>query len=407
MSYLSELGRNWRPLLAATIGIGSGMSLAGTVTSAIAPDMIAANGWSKADFALVGSLGIVSSLAFPFIGRIADVLGVRMTALIGQVTLPLLYLAFSMMNGSLSTYIALFVIQSVVCVTTTATVYTRLPVQYITTARGIALAIVASGPAITSAIGGPLLNSYVEASGWRAAYQALAVFSLVAGTLTFLLIPPEADRGRKAGVPKRRARDDYPEIFRSTAFWILIGAMLLCNLPQVIMLTQLKLVMLDNGVSGEGVSVMITALSMGMLAGRFLTGVSLDRFNPFITSFVTLALPSLGLFIIASSLDDPSVLTAAVFFLGFAFGAEGDIVAYLVARCFPVRIYGSVMGLMTAAMSTSAATGAALLSLTLASTGGFNAFLILSGSSVLVGGTLLLTLSRVRLPASETHAQEA
>lgn len=398
MTYLAELRSNWRPLLAATVGVGTGMSLAGTVTSAIAPSMIAANGWSKADFAMVGSLGIVSSLAFPFIGRIADVLGVRWTALIGQVTLPLMYLAYSLMGGSLQTYIVIFLIHSVVCLTTTSTVYTRLPVQCISAARGAALAIVASGPALVSAIGGPLLNAYVEANGWRAAYQLLAIFAVVAGTITFLLIPAEADRQAGARAPRRPAREDYPAIFRAPAFWILLAAMLLCNIPQVIMLTQLKLVLLDNGVTGRGASVMISALSIGMLAGRLITGVALDRFNPFAISFFTLALPSLGLFIIASSLDAPAVLTGAVFFLGFAFGAEGDIIAFLVALCFPIRIYGSVMGLMTATMSASAAIGAVGLSIILARTGGYSTFLVIAGTAVLVGAFLLLTLARAPRP---------
>jgi len=135
-----------------------------------------------------------------------------------------------------------------------------------------------------------------------------------------------------------------------SAFWILVVSMLLCNLPQVIMLTQLKPLLLDNGVSGPGAAVMFSALSIGMLAGRFLTGIALDRFSPYPVAFITLGLPSLGLFIIASSLDAPAVLTIVVFCLGFAFGSEGDIVAFLVARRFGVAIYSSVLGLLTAAM---------------------------------------------------------
>jgi len=95
---------------------------------------------------------------------------------------------------------------------------------------------------------------------------------------------------------------------------------------------------------------MFSALSIGMLAGRFLTGIALDRFSPYPVAFITLGLPSLGLFIIASSLDAPAVLTIVVFCLGFAFGSEGDIVAFLVARRFGVAIYSSVLGLLTAAM---------------------------------------------------------
>ncbi|WP_395397365.1 MFS transporter [Novosphingobium sp. BL-8A] len=394
MTYLDELRSNWRPLLAATLGIGTGMSLIGTVTSAIAPSMIADNHWSKASFAMVGSLGILTALAFPFIGRLADVIGVRWTALIGQVSLPLVYLAYSMMSGALATYVWIFVVQSTICVTTTATVYARLPVQYVLRARGMALAIVASGPAITSAIGGPILNTYVETSGWRAAYVAMAIFTAIAGLATFLLIPSQTGTQAGAIAKPRRGREDYPEIFRTRAFWILLVVMLLCNLPQVIMLTQLKLVLLDNGVSGKGAAVMISALSIGMLCGRFITGFSLDRFNPFTTSFVTLGLPSIGLLIIATSFDAPAVLTLAVFLLGFAFGAEGDIVAFLVGACFPVRVFGSVMGLLTGAISLSAASGAMLLSFTLARTGGYDLFLQISGCAVIAGAGLLLLLGR-------------
>ena len=183
-------------------------------------------------------------------------------------------------------------------------------------------------------------------------------------------------------------------IFRSPAFWILAGVMLLCNLPQTLLLVQLKLLLLDNGISGPGASVMFTALSVGMLAGRFVTGLALDRFEPYIVAFVTLGLPSLGIFLIASSLDGASILTFAVFCLGFAFGAEGDIVAFLVAKRFGLAVYSSVMGLLTATMSLSTSIGAGLLSWTLSRTGNYNLFLLISGTAVIVGATLLLLLRR-------------
>lgn len=398
MSYFAELRANWRPLLAATIGMSSGMSFVGVVTSTIAPTLVADAGWDKAAFALVGSVSLLMSLVFPFIGRLADVIGVRMTALIGQVALPICYLLFSMIGGTLWVYVTIFAVQSILCVTTTATVYTRLPVQFIRNARGLALAIVASGPAISGMLLAPPLNSIVERHGWQAGYHAVAIFSAIAGLVTFLLIPSapkKSDADKAAPKPaKRRARDDYPQIFRTPTFWILLAAMLLCNLPATIMLVQLKMLMLENGVSGEGVAIMLSALSAGMLAGRFMTGVALDRFAPHIVSFITLALPSAGLFIIASSFDAPAVLTVAVFMLGFAFGAEGDIVGFLVARFFPVAIYSSVMGLLTCAMSFSTASGAALLSFTLSKTGNFNLYLTIAGTAVLVGASLLLLIGR-------------
>ena len=394
MTYFAELRSHWRPLLAATIGLGTGMSLIGIVISTMAPALIGSNGWSKSDFAMVGTLGLFSSLALPFVGRLADVLGVRRTALIGQVAMPLTYLAYSRMDGSLSVYIGIFIAQSIICMTTTATVYARLAVQYVIKARGLALAIVASGPALFGLIVGPMLNSYVEAEGWRSGYQALAIFSIVSGIITFLLIPAAPRDAAQSAQPKRRAREDYPMIFRNTAFWILAGAMLLCNLPQTILQAQLKMLMLENGVDGVAVGAMLSAASLGMLTGRILTGLAIDRFNPYWVGFLTMGLPSLGLFLIATDLNGATLLWASVYFLGFTYGAEGDVIAYLVARRFGVQIYSSVMGLMTAFMSASTALGASLLSVTLGATGNFNLFLIITGTSVVVGAAMLPLLGR-------------
>ena len=399
--YLSEIRTHWRPLLAAFLGMGSGMSVVGVITSTIVPTLIADVGWSPADFAKVGSTAIFMAFAFPFIGRLTDILGVRWTALIGQITLPLCYFAYSRMDGDLGTYIAIFIVQSLLCVTTTATVYSRLAVQYVEKARGLALAIVVSGAAVLGAMIGPILNAYVEANGWRAAFEAVAIGTALVGLLVFLLIPADS-KPAVTGAPKRKAREDYPLIFRSTAFWLLVGAMALCNLPLTLLQVQLKMMLLDNGIAGTAVASMLVAPQIGMLAGRFLAGLALDRYQPYLVSFITLGLPSLGLFVVASDFNAPMVLTAAVFFIGFAYGAEGDLVAFLVARKFGVAIYSSVMGLLTAVMSISTASGAWLLGMTMESTGGsFDLFLTISGFAVLIGASFLLLLGRVREPAEQ------
>lgn len=409
VNYLAELREHWRPLLAATIGMGFGMSFVSQMTPVFAPTLIEDLDWKPEEFALVGSVALLTSLAFPFIGRLADVLGVRWTATIGMVTLPLSLLAFSMMPGPMSIYIAIFIFQSIICVTTTATVYTRLVVANFVRARGLALAISVSGSAITVAIAAPLINGLVESEGWRAGYQTLALITVIAGIMTFLLIPPPGPESDQKGpvTVKRRAREDYPEIFRRRAFWFLLGAMLLCNLPATIMLVQLKMLLLDNGISGTGAGPMLSVLPLGTLAGRFVAGVALDRLRPDWVAFLTLALPSVGLFIFASSLDAPAVLTLAVFMIGFAFGAEGDILAFLVARHFGVAIYGSVMGLLTFATSFSTASGATLLGLTMAQTGGFDLYLIISGVAVLIGATLLLLLGPGKPAQPEVDQAEA
>ncbi|MFM6932039.1 MAG: MFS transporter [Novosphingobium sp.] len=402
MTYFGELLRAWRPLLAAFIGMACGMSMVGTITSTLVPSILADMHWSTAEFAKIGGLAIFLAIVFPFIGRLTDVLGVRKTALIGQSTLPLAYLAYSQMDGDIGTYKLIFIAQSLICVTTTATVYSRLAVQYVEKARGMALAFVVSGPALAGMIVGPWLNTYVESNGWRASFQTVAIFTAIAGLVSFLLIPSDAGQSSGSSGQKRRAREDYPLIFRTPAFWFLLGAMVLCNLPLTLLLVQLKALVLANGITSAGAGAMLFAVPFGQLIGRFVAGFAIDRFSPYVVAFFTMALPSLGLFVVASSYDAPIVIEIAVFCIGFAFGAEGDVVAYLVARHFGVSIYSSVMGLLTFFMSISTASGALLLGYTMERTGGFDLFLVITGVAVFVGATLLLVLGRLRaahLPA--------
>ena len=119
---------------------------------------------------------------------------------------------------------------------------------------------------------------------------------------------------------------------------------------------------------------------------------------------VRAALPSIGLFFIASDMDGIMLLLASVYFIGFTFGAEGDVVAFLVARRFGVEVYSSVMGLITAITSFSTSIGAAFLGFTLARTGNFVVFLLVTGVGVILGSLLLLLLGRSEKQAPEAAA---
>jgi MFS family permease len=396
MGYVSELRTNWRPLLAAMIGLSSGMSIIGTITNIMAPHFMQEFGWTKEEFAYVNSLSIFTFIMLPIAGRLADVIGVRRTALIGVFTLPVTFVLVSMMTGDIRQYIALFLVQAGICITTTITVYSRLVVQYIEKSRGLALGILGASPYLVSLLASLLLNRFVIDHGWRAGYQALAAILFTSGLLALLMAPPERKEVAEVAIAslrsKRRGWHDYPMIARQPAFWVLLAAMVLINLPQTIAIAQLGLVALDNGIKSAEVGFIISAFSAGVLAGRLLCGIALDHMRAHLVALFSMILPSIGLFLLASSFDSfPAVLTA-VLLLGFAFGAEGDIVAFLVVRIFGVEIYSSVMGLMTAAISMATSTGAWLSGVTLRETGNYTLFLTITGTTVFLGAMLFLLL---------------
>lgn len=188
------------------------------------------------------------------------------------------------------------------------------------------------------------------------------------------------------------------------AFWYIALSMLFCNLPQTLMLTQLKLLVMEQGISGKDAAAMFSALSGGMLAGRIVTGVALDRFSPHWVAFICMGLPGLGLFILASPLDAPAVILGSIFLLGFAFGAEGDAIAYHVSRHFQIQFYSTVMGLITAIIALSSAVGSIILGMELARTNSFVSFLLGTSATVFLGAGLLLRLGACPLAAQDRGA---
>ena len=179
-----------------------------------------------------------------------------------------------------------------------------------------------------------------------------------------MLLPQETKPAGGAGLPKRRAREDYPFIFRTPVFWILLIAMFLCNLPQIVAMSQLKMVLTDNGIDPKDTSIMLAALPFGVLVGRFVAGLALDRYPARIVGFLRACTQHR---VVADR--DRHQFAGGSDFLGplhrlFNRRLSGGILAFVVSRKFGLGIYSSVMGLMTMAISFAVSFGAALLSMT-------------------------------------------
>ena len=70
----------------------------------------------------------------------------------------------------------------------------------------------------------------------------------------------------------------------------------------------------------------------------------------------------------------------------------------LVARSFGVRIFGTVAGLVTAAISLATASGAALLFFMLGRYHNYDLFLTITGTTTVIGALMFLFMPRHREP---------
>lgn len=395
MEQPGEFGRNWRALLAAFLGMSSALSVNSYLLSIFAPYLLAEFGWTRAQWAAVGLVQILIMFCMPVVGRLAGIHGVRKVAGVGALAFPLFLVAMTRMDGNLTTFLILWTAQTVICSTTTATVYSRVVAAAFDRRRGLALGICGSGPPLIGALGSPLLTLFAASHGWRSAYLLVAALSLVAGLVTMALLGPvEREQARTAAAPARRSWADYRAIFARPVFWIVLAACFLGNLPFSLAATQLKMVVIDQGLSDQTAALMVSAFALGSIAGRVISGVALDMLPAHHVAAVGFALPFFGLLLLASPWNGAPVIMLAVLLIGISFGGEGDVIPYLVTRYFSIGVFGTVLGLLIAAMGAAMALGNGLLALVLARTDSYDGYLVLAAAASFIGAALFLLLGR-------------
>lgn len=396
-AYLAELRTHWRVLLAAFVGLGFGLQLGAFTTPLFGPALLREFGWTRSQYALVSSVGIVMLLVLPFAGRLTDRFGVRRVAIAGVIGVPLCEVALSRMGGSLEQFLALYALKAALGTLVSTTIYSSLIAERFVAARGFAFAVIMTGPPLVGAFATPALAAVIFEHGWRMGFLVLAAVTLAGGLTALLIVPPSTSAKARDG--GNSLGKDFRLVARQPVFWLIVGGMFLCNMPQALGSTQMKLMALDAGASVPIAVNMISAYAVGIVIGRLACGLALDRMSARGVAAIMLALPALGFLGLWSDFDMAWFLIASMLLVGVAQGAEGDVAAYLVTRYFDLRTYGFVMGMVSSALSASSAGGALVLSGMLRGNEDYMPFLLFAVAVTLVGASLFLGLGK-RPPAS-------
>jgi MFS family permease len=196
------------------------------------------------------------------------------------------------------------------------------------------------------------------------------------------------DRLSKPG----KGMTDWATLARSRTLQIILCAAFLCSLPHALAASQLNLMLVDTGIGSHEAAAMISIFAGGTIVGRVLTGLALDQFPAHLVAMVAMSIPSVGLFILGSGTASIQMIGLGMLLLGFAMGAEGDVLAYLVIHHFGISTVSTILGLVTATVALAGTIGALALSITLRTTGSYSNFMIAAGFCVLLGALSFLPL---------------
>lgn len=392
--YLTELRLHWRHLLAAGIGVGVGNGLMPFTTGLFAPALLAEFGWSKADFALIGSISLLYLPFIPVAGRFVDRFGSKIAAAIGFGGVSFCYILLASVSANLALMFSIYLLLQICAIFTTGLVFTRIIVQHFDQARGVALSLAMTFPPLVGALAAPALGFLIGEYGWRVGCLLLASITIAGGILSLAMM---GARRLEPGQVPASAKLTFAELIdclREPVLLLIIGGIFLVNIPAVIATSQLTLVVMSSGLSSEYATWLASLYALGVLAGRIVCGLALDRMAAHRVAFIALGIPAIGYAVLAMSAEPGFLLTLSVAFIGLAQGAETDLATFLISRHFPMRNYSLFLSFVFAMIIAGTAVGALLLNITLTSGDSYGPFFCASAIATLIGATLFALTGR-------------
>ncbi len=261
-----------------------------------------------------------------------------------------------------------------------------------------------------SAVGAGILQvvvgGFLVSSGWRSAYLLLAAVALVSLAVTALIgfpagagpEPAETSHLSVAALPGLTVR----EALGSRPFRIMLSALLLASIGPAGLTLHFVAFITDRGVDPVAAAGAAAAGGFGVALGRLVSAVLLDRVNAVRVTGVILVVASLGFVVPAAYASAPmTVYAASALVGGFAFGAEGDILPFLVRRYAGVRHYSRVLGVAMGVYGLGGVLGPLLFGLSFDRLGTYVPALMGAGLAMIVAAVALQGMGAYRYP--RTH----
>lgn len=402
MSAPGEWRKNWTLVLASSLGFCF-FSIMLSTTGLFMEPVTHELGWGRTLFSSGVSIAtFTTAIISPFLGIIIDKHGARRLALPGVLLTIVAMCAFGFTNGTVWMWIALWLFFGLAAACIKSTVWTVAVLGVFTRSRGLALALVMSGTALSQVVTPPLGNWLIADFGWRAAYVWLGVgwgipTFILAFFFFFDLHDVAARKARQNPNDVAAATVDLPgltvrQAARDWALWrVGISSFVVMVLTQGLS-AHLIPILTDAGVSRTNAALLSSLGGIAAIAGKLITGVLLDRFRPNWIGGVTLGAAALTFLFLMDGLRTPGAIVFALMVNGYAAGTKTQITGFLTASYGGMKSFGVVYGVMAALMAAAAGSGPLVAGMVYDLTGGYGPFLLAGAIGCAFGGLMVISL---------------
>jgi MFS transporter, OFA family, oxalate/formate antiporter len=395
-----EFRLGWKVLIAGFLGTMCGASpLPFNVLGFLFEPLNAEFGWNRQQVSLgITIFGITASFLAPVIGWLADKYGVRKVALWSLFAFVLAFSTLYFTPPSLPGFYFLWFLVGLVGIGSTPVTWSRAISMWFVKNRGLALGIMLIGTSAAAFVVPKLAVAAIASFGWREMFPIVALLPLlVALPIGLLFFREPRDDERPAAVTTadgKVAGMTFAEAAKTKQFWLLWLSIVLIATAYGGAHIHMPVIVKDHGITREQAAGIMGIVGMGILIGRIGVGFLLDRFWGPLIAFPVLCLPAIACYLLMGTDTNLQLITLAAFLLGFAAGAESDLIAFFAARYFGMAHFGRIYGMLYMPFGLFSAVSPLLYGIVRDRTGSYDLILTMAAIMFVVGGALLLLLGR-------------
>ena len=387
---------------------GGSRSALGLMLKPMADDL----GWTRSVLSLgITEYMLVSALAMPFVGRLADRYQLRWIigagVVIGGVGIGLM----SVVSAPWQLFLVYGVVFALGNAAISNPIVSVMIVRWFPQRRGMANSVAVSGNAMGQLVIVGLLAQSLARFDWRPSFAALGLANLAILAPIALLAVRSAPR-RPEGEQKAPAvsagsdaeaqeRPETPSLLMSGQLWLLGGIYAICGFQDYFVATHVVAFALDIGIGTVLAGNLLALMGLMGLVGVLAAGFLADRMGPGRPTLLCFVM-RIGIFaLVVWSQAHPAVMVFALLY-GFTFLMTAPLTVIFSGNIFGSARLGRVSGTISGVHQVSGGLGALAGALSFDVWGSYDrAFLLMLALSVAATiGTLLVRDGGVRTPGT-------
>jgi MFS family permease len=399
----------WWMVLICCVAMAAGPILITGTFSIFVKPLAEEFGWSRGSISLAFSI-VAFMIAFfaPILGILIDRFGPRKVILTGAVVFGGGFCSFWLLSASLWHLYACYLVTAFGGACLTSLPFATIISRWFTQQRGIALGFMGTGVFLGGMYGPPLVTSIITTVGWRWAYVTLGlIIWVVAIPIAALLLidtpqqkglqPLGEHEGGRETAPSHsshptRGRDlTLAEARKTTAFWCMAVSFALLSAVSHACITHFAPLLTDQGLSPQQAASALMLLSAMGVLGRVIAGYLVDRLPAHLVAGGLFLGVVIGL-LAAFGADDITLAFVFAAMVGLGFGAETDLMPYLIAHHFGLASFGRIFGWLYGAFAFGGMLGPLLMGKVFDAYGSYDIALTILIPATIVSAGLMLPL---------------